>query len=641
MVGDGARKLVFGCCLLVASPFSFAQYTKDLDPVVVVPDPSPGTYSIGEEWYREEFDWQSIDYEFMENEGWPEPGTGKNASVKPDCGGNPVIRSTGNKIEPELDFSSQGEMGLYLQRTYNHYASHGGYFGDRWVSNFDYTLEYWGNSLVARRPDGRGIGFTRDGTSSRWNENKAQPVAYIIRNSDGSHTLYNEDGGVEQYHFLGYIMELKNKAGISWVFHRDGNQRLTQVTHSSGRSIHFVLDGYMVVRVIDPEGNVYRYSYTSAGTDDPYAGVYYARRLDKVILPGTPETAITYHYEGDGRDINRLVGKSYNGVRYSTFAYDGEERAIRTEHAEGVERYTFNYAVDSALNKLRVTETNPLGRQTVHHYHDGRKVKVDGLASPNCPAAAQNTAYDANGYPDVVTDFVGNAIDYDYSPHGHLLRKTEAVGKPEMRVTTYEWDEARNRPSKVTVAGKSETTFSYATHGRIALMSVRDLVTGQVRTTTYHYTHHSNGLLATRRVDAPLTANDVTMTYSSTGDLSTVTNANNQTTIYTNYNALGQPGRITSPSGAIVEYEYDARGRVVLQRTFPNGSPVQTRYVYGASGLLDAKTTSDGNTAYYHYDAARRLVQEDLTEPGGGHAVKRYTYDAMSNPIKIEIGRDH
>ena len=60
----------------------------------------------------------------------------------------------------------------------------------------------------------------------------------------------------------------------------------------------------------------------------------------------------------------------------------------------------------------------------------------------------------------------------------------------------------------------------------------------------------------------------------------------------------------------------------------------------GTSGLLDAARTSDGNVAIYHYDAARRLIQEDVTEPGGGFSVRRMTHDAMSQPTRVEIGRD-
>jgi len=56
--------------------------------------------------------------------------------------GNPVVLYTGNKVEPELDFASNGEMGLYLQRTYNHHWSATGLFGRHWLSNLDYSLVY-------------------------------------------------------------------------------------------------------------------------------------------------------------------------------------------------------------------------------------------------------------------------------------------------------------------------------------------------------------------------------------------------------------------------------------------------------------------------------------------------------------------
>ena len=39
-------------------------------------------------------------------------------AAEKDCdeqAGNPVVVSTGNKVESVLDFSSAGEMGLYLQ----------------------------------------------------------------------------------------------------------------------------------------------------------------------------------------------------------------------------------------------------------------------------------------------------------------------------------------------------------------------------------------------------------------------------------------------------------------------------------------------------------------------------------------------
>ena len=436
-----------------------------------------------------------------------------------------------------------------------------------------------------------------------------------------------------------------------------------------------------LTQVTDPAGNVYKYSYTA---DIFGAG---RGRLATTTLPGSPATTVTYHYE-DGRHAGALTGKSLNGVRYSTFAYDGEGRAASTEHAGGVERHTFAYAVEGnetvptpppppppggffsdeehggfcthkmctlprsgngpstqvRPTRFRVTETNPLGLKTTHLYEDGKKVSVTGQASASCAARYRELTYDANGFQDIVSDFTDRLTDFDHDAEGRLLKTIEAVGTPVARTTQMEWHDASNRLLRVTVLGDRETRYTWHANGRIASEAITNLsdngVPGQTRTTTHRYTHHGNGLLATHEVDGPLPNDTITSTYDATGNLLRVENGLGHVTRYAQFNGLGQPGRITSPAGAVHEYVYDARGRVVVERDFPNGAPVATRYVYGASGLLDAMHTADGNTVMYHYDAARRLIQEDRTEPDGTFSVRRISYNAMSQPIRIEVGRE-
>jgi YD repeat-containing protein len=584
----------------------------------------------------------------------PEEGCDK--AKNPDLAGNPVVLANGNKIEREVDFLSKGEAGLHLQRVYNHYWAGIGLFGKHWISNFDFKLRFGGSEcyprpgggtcaigsntyIAALRPDGSTNGYQRNSSDGVFYETKASGISKIVRQANGDFVLYGEGDQVETYSFAGYIKSVNNAQGVGWTFTYANTTYPIRVTHTSGRYVEFTWTGSQLTEVRDPAGTSYRYTYTA---DQFGAGLH---RLASVSQPGT---TITYHYELAGTPA-ALTGKSFNGVRFSTFSYGAGTRpaATQTTHS-GIETWKFSYEDMSGapggggVGITITTIVNPLGKTTKNVYKDGKILHASGLASPNCASTVVSTTYNATtGYPEVVTDASGNKTAFVYNAKGQLLSQTEAYETPLARTTIYEWDAAKNRQTKVTVVGLSETSYSYASHGRLASVSVRDLATGQVRTTTYHYTHHSNGVLASERVDAPLTADDVTMTYSTAGDLLTVTNASNQVTTYANHNALGQPGRITSPSGAVVEYEYDTRGRVVVERTFPNGGPVVTRYTYGASGLLDAKTTSDGNEVFYHYDIARRLIQEDLTEPGGGFAVKRYTYDAMSNPIKIEIGREN
>lgn len=261
-----------------------------------------------------------------------------------DCNGrkgNPVVLYSGNKVEPELDFASQGEMGLFLQRNYNHYWSATGLFGNHWLSNFDYSLAFTDADQLAwvQRPDGRRIKYLKDPTSGRWYEDKAQPIAYLSANGDGTFTLRNEKNGTETYNAEGYITRLSNEQGVSWTFSY-ADRYLQKVTHSSGRSVSFGWANGQVSQVTDPAGNIYRYTYT------PNVFGNGRGRLASTTLPGTPATTISYHYE-DARFPGALTGKSFNGVRYSTFAYDAERRAISTEHNGGIERFRFSYAVRS------------------------------------------------------------------------------------------------------------------------------------------------------------------------------------------------------------------------------------------------------------------------------------------------------
>lgn len=617
---------------------------------------------------------------------------------------NPVVLSTGNKVEPELDFASGGEMGLFLQRTYNHHWSAVGLFGGHWLSNFDYTLapSSDGSLLWAQRPDGRRIKFVKTASGDRWNEDKAAPVAYIVRNTDGSYLMHNEARGSERYNADGYITELRNEHGVAWTFAYDGKY-LQQVTHSSGRSVRFAWSNGQLVQVTDPAGAVYQYSYAAnaLGTG--------RHRLASATLPGTPSTTIHYHYE-DSRFPGALTGKSFGGVRYSTFVYDAQARAISTEHAGGVERYTLSYAVESTEQvapppappppggydmggggggggwceyqsgtgqvcyqplampvgtlstarvgtassastktipyKLRVTETNPLGKQTIHHFEDDRKVRTEGVASPHCLGASQYIAYDANGYKDETTDFAGNKTHYDYDAHGFLLKKVEAVGTPVERVTTYDWDLARKLPLRIAVAGDRETGYEYEPDGRLKAVTVKNLkasgVPGQTRTVRYAYTKHGNGLLASMTVDGPLANDTVTYTYSSQGDLLAVQNELGHTTTYANYDAMGRPGKVTGPNGDVTEYAYDARGRVLVVRTYPNGAAAETRYAYHPNGLLGSVTLPDGTVEHYVYDAALRLVEKYRPDGAGGYERVRYAYNALSQPIEETVSRsDH
>lgn len=575
----------------------------------------------------------------------------------PATAGNPVLLSTGNKIEPEYDFATTGEMALSLSRTYNHYWQGAGLFGKHWISNFDYKLTFGSTALngcyprpgggtcgidandiiYAWRPDGRTIKFIKNTSTGVFYEDKPQAVAKIEPQTNGSFVLTSEDNEVETYSSAGYISAIINEHNIGWTFTYTNTTYPYRVTHTSGRYVEFTWTSGQLTAVRDPAGNYYGFSYDANkfGT-----GLH---RLTASSQPATPATTTTYHYENTS-DASALTGKSYNGARYSKFTYDTNGYATSTEH-NGWDKYSFVYT-PGANGLLTVVMTNPLGKKTTFTYENGKSTSVVGALSTYCGATASFTGYDSNGYPILQSDNNGNETNFEYNAKGQLTRRKEAVDANGVakRTTEYEWDASRNRLTSVTVVGVSRTDYGYTTDNRIASVTVKNLLApspannlNQTRVTTYTYTKHPNKMLATVTVDGPLsgTGDKVTTSYDDQGNLVSVKNSLNHATTYSNFNGLGQPGRVTGANGDITDYTYDARARVTKVRTYPDGSTAaDTSYDYDNKGRLLKVTAPDGHSVSSIYNSGNADWLTGISEPAVPPLL------ASDAKHSIELGRD-
>ncbi|WP_313642677.1 RHS repeat-associated core domain-containing protein [Stenotrophomonas sp.] len=558
---------------------------------------------------------------------------GRYAGTDKDCGvGNPILPSTGNKVEVEEDFTSSGEVPLELTRSYNHYWQGAGLFGKHWVSSFDYQLVFGSigpasscyprpggmttciagtNTVIyAWRPDGRAIKFVKAGDGIFY-EDKPSPVARIVPQANGTLVHYTEERMVETYLASGHISKVMNEGGVGWTYNYTNGSYPSRITHSSGRYVEFTWTNGQLTAVRDPAGNYYGYAYhaNQFGT-----GLH---RLASSSKPGAPVTTIAYHYEIS--DTTALTGKSFNGVRYSKFAYNASGYATSTEHGL-LNKYQFTYSVN-ANGTFTAVETNPLGKQTTSVFKDGRAISVTGHASTYCPATSYALSeYDGNGYPFIRQDHNGVFTDTYYNPKGQLTQKVEAAGTSQQRVTRYEWSPTTNRLSNEILEGQYKIDYVYAADGRIASVTTTNLSApspsnnlNQSRITTYTYAKHANGLLASVTVDGPLSgAGDaVTTSFDSMGNLVSMQNSLGHVTTYSNFNGLGQPGRMTGANGEVTDFTYDARGRVINTRTYPNGSTAaDTSYVYNGNGTLEHVTGPDGQSRSYQYNGDRRLTTQ-------------------------------
>ncbi|PJK03088.1 hypothetical protein CO612_09585, partial [Lysobacteraceae bacterium NML71-0210] len=548
--------------------------------------------------------------------------------------GNPVVVATGNKVEYELEFQLAGEMGLGLMRVYNHHWPGTGIFGRQWVSSFDYFLTFGPNGntpsacfpmaggncsfsdnhevIFAWRPSGGILKFEKNAATGNFTEASSSFPATLTRLPDGSFRLESL-GGVEEYHADGRAKRLSDPRSIAWNYSYNGN-RLARVTHTSGQYVEFVWSGNRLQMVRDPAGNTYQYGYTGSATAAP--------RLVSATTPGQPARTTTYHYESN--NYWALTGKSINGVRHSRFSYHANGLVASTEH-NGMQKHRFVYS-NPHPDQFHIEHTNPLGKRSTWVYTNGKLTSFHGHASPHCAATTSAIDYDANGYPSSALDSNGNRTTYQYNAQGQLLEKIEGHGTAVARKTTYQWDN-KNRLISVTLSGAPAGTpwrrnhYSYTVDGRIARIERTNLsgngLAGNSHVTLFSYSQHANGMLASITMDGPLAGNAdrVISLYDSHGNLLSVENSLGHKTTYSAHNALGLPGRMTTPNGGKIDYIYDAQGRLIQTKTYLDGGTQTIQYHYDNQGRLSATTTPDNLTTQYTYGSADRSLLTHIRRP--------------------------
>ncbi|MFT4179428.1 MAG: RHS repeat-associated core domain-containing protein [Thermomonas sp.] len=548
---------------------------------------------------------------------------------------HPVLIATGEKILPQGDITPMGDgVALQVVRLYTGSNSKIGAFGQSWSASFDYTLvfEYenyvcwaWLDRDETCNPNGKPLrtvhAYNPSGYATHfrlsdgvWTSDEGDTLQFV----DGEWIVSYLDGSRHLFSSKGKPKKILGERGIGLAYAYDANNKLVTITHTSGRSISLTWSGGKVVAITAPNGKAYGYGYSSAGF------------LASVVYPDGLGTRI-YHYE-DNFDAGRLTGISINGVRYSRYQYLADGRVQWSGLEGGVERSNFNYLND------RTEVANALGQTTVYDIAtiNGAR-RVMGITRPpsgTCAGGVRETVYDTNGNVDYELDGDEVKTDYTYDADNRIVQKITGIGPngetDQQQITQYIWDATRKtRLNQIKVFGTSTsqplntTTYTYYPDGdpRARLLqsvAVTNHGGGTVGTltTTYDYIVHPNGLIATMTVDGPLsgTGDTVTSTYDSAGNLLEVKNSLNHATTYANYNALGQPGTITSPNGAVVSYTYNARGQVLTETRTVNGVAQTTTTTYDNRGRPIKVTTPDGNWIETNYDAYDRVTSVSKTE---------------------------
>jgi RHS repeat-associated protein len=546
--------------------------------------------------------------------------------------GNPVSPVTGEKMQQEIDYAPSALTGLQLVRHYNS----GGYFRvsglqlstpdapdkvtrrDFWRHTYERRLHVVANSVqllaIAEREDGSLQSFDALG---REKENRDGAGDILASEAGGGWRLRRADRSTDVYDAGGRLASMTSAGGQTTTLVYDLNGLLSSAIGPFGHTLSFTYDadGHLTSLVL-PGGGTTQYENDDLG------------RVVRVTYPD--ETSRQYHYE-DTRNRWLLTGiTDEQNTSYGRYAYNDQGRVTLSEHAGGVDRFTFSY-----VGSDQTTTWDPLGTYRALKFKNaGGVIKLTSMSSPGpwCGTTATST-FNAAGNVATSTTFNGTQTSYTYDPARNLeISRTEAIGTLRARTISTQWHSTHRVPTQIDEPGR-RTSYTHDAAGNVLTRTILDTATNESRVWTYAYDSYGRVLSA----DGPRTDVSDTTTYTyhactqgyECGQLQSVENALGQTRTFSTYNAHGQPLLITDENGVTTTLAYDSRQRLIA-RTVGNE---ETSFQYWSTGLLRRATLPDGSYVEYGYDPAHRLT--DITDAEGNRI--HYTLDGIGNRTAEEV----
>ncbi|MDG9926508.1 MULTISPECIES: DUF6531 domain-containing protein [unclassified Pseudomonas] len=370
----------------------------------------------------------------------PDPDVGNKGNGPSPCMFNPIDVSTGEKLESGVDLAGAG---LPVAR---YYSSRSGL----WRHQFSHRLQKSGNRIWIRQPSGSDVSFlVEEGESSVANHLGKLSI------SESGYVYIARAGDIYDFDALGNLLKIQPPHGLPFIIYRHLNGKLK--VSQGDRYVDMEQDANgQPIKVSSSAGDTIEYSYAPG---------LIANKLIKVeVTRGGVEEVTEFLYE-NAAFPSALTGMvDPRGVRYATWHYDSQGRAISSEHAGQADRGEIAYNQDGT-----VSVTNELGKVAVYQLQTIGGVRhitsIQGEPSANCPSSNSSFTYDNRGLLKTRTDNKGILTTYFYNDHGLEVSRTEAAGTPQARTVTTEWHPSLFLPVVVTEPSRI-IRYQYDNQGR-------------------------------------------------------------------------------------------------------------------------------------------------------------------------------
>ncbi|ANH76616.1 RHS Repeat family protein [Ralstonia insidiosa] len=525
----------------------------------------------------------------------------------------PVIPGTGTKILVEND---SGSAELPLARAYRSFVTFGTNAGTgKWLFNWQRTLDtniarFPTPQVSAWRDDGAIVYFQKNGAT--WTTPSTRDSLQSVADANGTTTtwLYTvaQNGTVETYDADGRLQSVRERNGRTTQLAYDAEKHLVSVTAPSGRKLTFAYDAKgRVASVTAPDGAVTQYAYDANGS------------LTTVTWPDNKTRQYVYENTRFPTALTGVIDEA--GVRYTTYAYDDEGRAISSELTPISNRYQFQYQANG-----QTIVTQPSGTTSTYTFLKQNGVLLPtgvSVPCPTCGNTAQSTSYDANNNPTSKTGYDGSTTTYVYDALGRETQRLVGAGTADAKTTTTEWDPQQWLVTRVAAPNQIEA-FSYDANGNLLSHTVTPTsdvngsqgfaaaASGPIQRTDWTYDGSGHVLTTTERTDNEITGT-WTFVYNAQGDLQSLTNPEGKAGRVVQYDAAGRVLEAMDVHGVRLKFRYNARGWL----TDYEFDDQHIQYEYDVFGQPTAVLGPQNFVTRYVYDAAHRLIEvlDNITLP--------------------------
>lgn len=547
-------------------------------------------------------------------------------------------------------------------------------FGPQFVSNWvSYLIDRPGSPAtdidLRKRDGGSEIHGSYNATAQAFGiERKTGSVLYRL--SANTYKKVYPDGRQEFYEqFIGtsgtarkvFLTRVVDPQGHEVVLEYDSTYptRIHQIVDATGLPTVFYYDypsnPYLVTSIEDPFGRVGTFTYTSAAgklrlqsIEDPYGIVssFTYSAVGEIVEMTTPYGTTTFNLSSEavntGENLIRYVEavdplgqrervefnissaltgvgasldaplpsssvvnftNNYNQYRNSFF-WDKLAMKLSPGNYQKAHRYHWVHASSTTVTSILESEVPPLEGRIFYNYAGQPQTYYPGtLASPSVVARVVKDAqgnyqtqatkyqYNVQGNVTRVTDPVGRETLYEYDANGVDVvtikqRTGTSGGNPVWTTTasyTYGSGAPPHRPSSVTDGAGKTTQYTYSTSGQVLTITNAK---SEVTTFTYETNVNSPAFDRLLSVAGDVAGGDRTFTYDAYGRMATATDSEGYTLAY-DYDALDRVRTVTYPDTTYEQFEYDDHSLVATR----DREGRWTRHMYNP--LMERVATQD------------------------------------------------